>query len=116
MPLQIVGACSRNSNTKIRKLLITKVNTFNAKSTGGTASRRKHHCPNVWDSGFPFTCSPKYLEIVHYSLEKLDSLPTDFEKVREEALHFALARGSRSGRVAWQFARDWSGRSKLREA
>ena len=27
-----------------------------------------------------------------------------------EALVWALERGSRSGRVAWQFARDWGGR------
>ncbi|MDF3084007.1 DUF815 domain-containing protein, partial [Burkholderia sola] len=25
---------------------------------------------------------------------------------------WALERGSRSGRVAWQFARDWSGRKE----
>ena len=29
----------------------------------------------------------------------------------EEALRWALGRGSRSGRVAWQFARDWAGRT-----
>jgi predicted AAA+ superfamily ATPase len=29
---------------------------------------------------------------------------------REEALQWALMRGSRSGRVAWQFARDYAGR------
>jgi len=29
---------------------------------------------------------------------------------RQEALQWALARGSRSGRVAWQFARDYAGR------
>jgi len=28
------------------------------------------------------------------------------------ALRFALERGSRSGRVAWQFAKDWAGRSR----
>jgi predicted AAA+ superfamily ATPase len=29
---------------------------------------------------------------------------------RQEALQWALQRGSRSGRVAWQFARDYAGR------
>jgi uncharacterized protein len=29
---------------------------------------------------------------------------------RGEALRFALQRGSRSGRVAWQFARGYAGR------
>jgi len=34
----------------------------------------------------------------------------DIEAARTEALQWSLARGSRSGRVAWQFARDWAGR------
>jgi hypothetical protein len=29
---------------------------------------------------------------------------------RQQALQWALQRGSRSGRVAWQFARDYAGR------
>jgi len=29
---------------------------------------------------------------------------------REERLQWSLQRGSRSGRVAYQFARDWAGR------
>jgi len=29
---------------------------------------------------------------------------------RSAALQFALERGSRSGRVAWQFAKDWAGK------
>jgi predicted AAA+ superfamily ATPase len=32
------------------------------------------------------------------------------EAARGEALQWALMRGSRSGRVAWQFARDYAGR------
>ena len=32
------------------------------------------------------------------------------DKGREEALQWALQKGSRSGRVAYQFARDWAGR------
>ena len=31
---------------------------------------------------------------------------------RQEALQWSLERGSRSGRVAWQFARDYAGRSR----
>jgi uncharacterized protein len=30
---------------------------------------------------------------------------------RQGALQWALQRGSRSGRVAWQFARDYAGRT-----
>jgi predicted AAA+ superfamily ATPase len=32
------------------------------------------------------------------------------EQSREEALQWSLQRGSRSGRVAYQFARDWAGK------
>jgi len=32
------------------------------------------------------------------------------EKIKEEALQWAMQRGSRSGRVGYQFARDWAGR------
>jgi Protein of unknown function (DUF815) len=35
---------------------------------------------------------------------------TDAEEARGDALRFALERGSRSGRVAWQFAKDYAGR------
>jgi hypothetical protein len=34
------------------------------------------------------------------------------EASRKAALLWALERGFRSGRVAWQFARDWVGRTK----
>ena len=37
---------------------------------------------------------------------------TGTDAARQEALQWALQRGSRSGRVAWQFARDWVGRTK----
>ena len=37
--------------------------------------------------------------------------PISFEEfTRQEALQWALQRGSRSGRVAWQFASDYAGR------
>jgi predicted AAA+ superfamily ATPase len=35
------------------------------------------------------------------------------DETRKRALQWALTRGSRSGRVAWQFARDWVGRQAL---
>jgi uncharacterized protein len=37
------------------------------------------------------------------------------EAVRREAVQWALARGSRSGRVAWQFARDYAGRVGMKK-
>ena len=69
----------------------------------------------LWLSFHPFT-QDEYLEIVRYWLEKLEVLPQDWEPVRLLALRFALERGSRSGRVAWQFARDWAGKIGLNEA
>ena len=48
-----------------------------------------------------------YLAIARYWTEQLGA-PADslFERA---ALQWALARGARNGRVAWQFARDWAG-------
>jgi hypothetical protein len=66
----------------------------------------------IWVSFYPFT-QDEYLAIVDHWLRHLDVLPADWTAVRNEALQWALQRGSRSGRVAWQFARDWAGRSLL---
>jgi len=66
----------------------------------------------LWLSFHPFT-QDQYLEIVRYWLDKLNVAPADWEPVRLLALRFALGRGSRSGRVAWQFARDWAGQAGL---
>lgn len=66
----------------------------------------------LWLSFHPFT-QDEYLDIVRHWLEKLGCVPEDWQAVRPLALRFALQRGSRSGRVAWQFARDWAGQSGL---
>lgn len=50
-----------------------------------------------------------YLAAVQIWLVRLGFGDWD-EGVRREALQWALARGARSGRVAWQFARDRAGR------
>jgi uncharacterized protein len=63
----------------------------------------------LWISFYPFD-QDEYLEIVAHWLEELGCRPADAEKARQEALQWALQRGSRSGRVAWQFARDYAGR------
>lgn len=67
----------------------------------------------LWVSFHPFS-QDAYLEIVQGWLERFGISDTP-EEVREDALRFALERGSRSGRVAWQFARDWAGRRGLEE-
>ena len=54
-----------------------------------------------------------YLEIVAHWLRHFGLAARDIEAARGEALRFALQRGSRSGRVALQFARDYAGRQGL---
>jgi predicted AAA+ superfamily ATPase len=61
----------------------------------------------LWVTFYPFD-QDEYLEIVGHWLRSFGSSISD--KAKEEALQWALQRGSRSGRVAYQFARDWAGR------
>lgn len=65
----------------------------------------------LWLSFYPFD-QAQYLEIVRYWLAFYDT-PKMTVAMREEALRWALGRGSRSGRVAWQFARHWAGKYQL---
>lgn len=65
----------------------------------------------LWVSFYPFT-QDEYLAIVLHWLRYFEA-EAEGELVRQEALQWALQRGSRSGRVAWQFARDWAGRQRL---
>jgi predicted AAA+ superfamily ATPase len=63
----------------------------------------------LWVSFYPFS-QDEYLIIVDQWLKAL-GLPADqTESSHPEALVWALERGSRSGRVAYQFARDYVGR------
>jgi len=63
----------------------------------------------LWISFYPFS-QEAYLLIVDQWLSSL-GVPRDLiTKARPEALVWALERGSRSGRVAFQFARDFAGR------
>jgi hypothetical protein len=41
-------------------------------------------------------------------------IPTDAEDLRRDALEWSTTRGSRSGRVAWQFIQDLAGRQGIR--
>ena len=61
----------------------------------------------LWVTFYPFD-QDEFLEIVRQWLKHFDAPLTD--KGKEEALQWALQKGSRSGRVAYQFARDWAGR------
>jgi len=63
----------------------------------------------LWISFYPFS-QEAYLLIVEQWLSSLGVAPDLSTKARPEALVWALERGSRSGRVAFQFARDFAGR------
>ncbi len=65
----------------------------------------------VWLAFHAFN-QDQYLDVVYYWLERL-GFKKDFTAARPEALAYALLRGSRSGRVASQFAKDWVGRRQL---
>jgi predicted AAA+ superfamily ATPase len=62
----------------------------------------------LWLSFYPFD-QDAYLAIAGHWLREYGVPAAGIEKAREEALQWALLRGSRSGRVAWQFARDYAG-------
>jgi predicted AAA+ superfamily ATPase len=72
----------------------------------------------LWISFYPFS-QDDYLGAVASWLDAL-GVPAPRTKREEagrhrDALQFALQRGSRSGRVAWQFARGYAGAAALRK-
>jgi predicted AAA+ superfamily ATPase len=62
----------------------------------------------LWVSFYP-PKQDEYLEIVAHWLAHFGQDASVIEKAKPEALVWALERGSRSGRVAWQFARHFAG-------
>jgi predicted AAA+ superfamily ATPase len=63
----------------------------------------------LWLSFYPFK-QDDYLGIVGHWLESFGCSAQQVEQARGDALRWALQRGSRSGRVAWQFAKDYAGK------
>ena len=63
----------------------------------------------LWVSFYPFT-QAEYLAIVAQWLRHFGVDDDAIAAARQESLVWALERGSRSGRVAFQFARDYAGR------
>jgi len=63
----------------------------------------------LWLSFYPFK-QDDYLAIVGHWLSSLGCGEAQIEAARGDALRWALQRGSRSGRVAWQFAKDYAGK------
>ena len=65
----------------------------------------------LWVSFYPFS-QDEYLAIVAQWLRGFDVAEDAIAAARQESLVWALERGSRSGRVAFQFAKDYSGRHR----
>jgi uncharacterized protein len=62
----------------------------------------------LWISFYP-PKQDEYLDIVAHWLKHFGLTSEKIAAAKPEALIWALERGSRSGRVAWQFARHWAG-------
>ncbi|CAB1275249.1 ATP-binding protein [Candidatus Nitrosacidococcus tergens] len=67
----------------------------------------------LWLSFYPIN-QQGYLDIIHTWLQYHEIGPELWEEADKAALQWALARGSRSGRTAWQFAQDFTGSQKLK--
>ena len=65
----------------------------------------------IWVSFYPFD-QDEYLAIVRHWLMHFGVDERSIVAAREEALQWSLGRGSRSGRIAWHFARDYAGRHR----
>ena len=63
----------------------------------------------LWVSFYPFS-QDEYLTIAAQWLTSFGVKPAEIEAAKPEALVWALERASRSGRVAYQFARDYAGK------
>ena len=63
----------------------------------------------LWVSFYPFS-QDEYLTIVAQWLSSFNVDAVAIQAAKPEALVWALERGSRSGRVAYQFARDYAGK------
>lgn len=67
----------------------------------------------LWLSFYAFD-QDEYLKVVEYWLMHF-GISEMTQEIRQAALLFSLTRGARSGRVAYQFARDYVGRSALKD-
>lgn len=67
----------------------------------------------LWLAFHPFN-QDDYLTIVDYWMSRMNIQITDTENMHKAALKWALEHGSRSGRSASQFVRDWVGRSLVK--
>ena len=66
----------------------------------------------LWVSFYPFS-QEEYWHIAAQWLASMGVAAGEIQEARPQALLWALERGSRSGRVAYQFARDFAGRRAI---
>ena len=67
----------------------------------------------LWVSFYPFD-QDEYLKIVDVWIDHFKVTGAGTDAAHKAALQWSLTRGSRSGRVAWQFARDWAGKQRMK--
>ena len=65
----------------------------------------------LWISFYPMD-QDEYLAIAAHWARELGARDSGSEGFTRAALQWSLGRGARSGRTAWQFARDWAGQGK----
>ena len=65
----------------------------------------------LWISFYPMD-QDEYLAIAAHWAHELGAKDCGSEDFVRAALQWSLGRGARSGRTAWQFAKDWAGRGK----
>ncbi|HET9339494.1 MAG TPA: ATP-binding protein [Casimicrobiaceae bacterium] len=71
----------------------------------------------LWVSFYPFAQDDYLAAVAGWLAQMGVGAPASAKEAAErarEALQFALQRGSRSGRVAWQFAKHWAGAHALK--
>jgi uncharacterized protein len=100
--------------TSNRRHLLARDMIENERSTGinpGEAVEEKVSLSDrfgLW-LGFHRCSQDEYLAMVNGYVSHF-TIPVEEEPLRREALEWATTRGSRSGRVAWQFVQDLAGR------
>ncbi|MFL9924729.1 ATP-binding protein [Herbaspirillum lusitanum] len=65
----------------------------------------------LWVTFYPFK-QDDFLDIVAHWLRHFGCNDAQIAEARADALRWALQRSSRSGRVAWQFAKDYAGKAR----
>ena len=100
--------------TSNRRHLIARQMIENERSTAINPSESVQEKVSLSDRfglwlGFHMCSQDEYLEMV-YGYAKHFKLSENPETLRADALEWATTRGSRSGRIAWQFIQDLAGR------